>query len=171
MKTVGGSWHGERRSEAHSHAHAGSVKVSRLTVIQGVCASGSGSIVSRWLVGEVTECERVWIEERGRESPWFVLRPWGRVEIFELVMAEAVMPVFKRQHCVARCIWKSPVSPDCHRGEKLLCPVLRMSAHDSHTVLVVVRPQWLPPGWCSPSWTWPETSRSLPLGRSGGNWR
>ena len=62
-------------------------------MIQRVCTSWRGSIVSRGLICEISEGERVWVEEGRCEPPWFILRPGGWVEIFDLFVAEAVMSV------------------------------------------------------------------------------
>ena len=93
MEAICRTWEGERRSEAHSHPHPRGVEIASLIMIQRVCASGRWSIVSRRLVCKTTESERVRVEEGRCKPPWFVLGPGGRVEIFDIFVAEAVMPV------------------------------------------------------------------------------
>lgn len=65
------------------------MEIASLIVIQGVRASWGGSVIARRLVGEGGEGERVWIEERGREAPWLMLRSRRRIEILYIFVSQA----------------------------------------------------------------------------------
>jgi len=58
------------------------MEVACLVMVEGICTPGGRSIVPRRLVREIGKSQRVWIEERGRKSPWFMLYPGCGIEVF-----------------------------------------------------------------------------------------
>jgi hypothetical protein len=62
------------------------MKVSRLVVIESVHTTWGRGVISWWLIGKVTERERIWIEKRRREAPWLILGFRCRIQILDLFM-------------------------------------------------------------------------------------
>lgn len=57
MEPISRSGHRKRCPETHAHAHPRSMEIASLVMIQGICATWSGSIVARRLICEIREGE------------------------------------------------------------------------------------------------------------------
>jgi hypothetical protein len=61
-------------------------------MVQGIGSAWCRRIVPGRLVCECSEGEGIWIEKGRRKSPWFMLRSGCGIQVFDIFMAQAVMP-------------------------------------------------------------------------------
>lgn len=92
LHSVCGSGQRERCTQPHTDTHAWSMKVASLVMVERVCTTRRRCVVSGRLVCKARECVRVGVEQRRCEPPWFMLRSRGRVKIFDVLTAEALVP-------------------------------------------------------------------------------
>lgn len=57
-------------------------------MVKRVVAARGGSVITRGLVGKIGEGKRVWVEERGCESPLIVLRPWRGIKVLDSFLGD-----------------------------------------------------------------------------------
>lgn len=87
MESTFRSGKGQWRSDVNAHARGMEVACC-LAVVKRVGTARSWCIIAWWLICKGRECERIGVEERGRESPWLIRSSWRRfrVLVFELVV-------------------------------------------------------------------------------------
>lgn len=54
-------------------------------------------MISWRLICEIVEGDGVWIEKRGREPKWLMLRPWSRIKILCIISTKTMLALIRKQ--------------------------------------------------------------------------